>query len=939
MPPSLKTSSPARSATGSVSFGMRIQRGSDVLVGMKSLLPALLLFVVSTCAAEISAFRSGDELVIRIDDLDRLRLQHADLKAQISLAGKKTLAVDWSDPAIQATLTVDLAGFGPCDTISLKLGNQTLSARVAPVTMHDARFSRVAEIERGTKWQGDPPRVLLPDTSALRVEPLTKPARSVALADITYPVVSETDLPVLGSQNAVLLVNGRIYFSYRKAVIDEKTLRVKHWRKFLVEVPVDPKWATGTGDAVVTLPASGFRIHTSEERSPNGFLMLGDTAAGLGQGGQSLDTDDHGRLYFSNVEHGASLVRFDPSTGRFEQPPVNLGQALAKLLPADPAWRRSWDSALMELVVMRGRVFIVFARHHRVKNANGNVEVCSGVVSLPLAHWDDAAKFSADLRLHAGCWEGAPNQLYHGEIAAADYASHKLSAPAETQSGLAISAAAGSKGGPWHLEFDAAGNVTRLAEGGTTAALRLHSGLKKQRFINIGGAGRPLIQFDCGEFRIPRNAVPLLLPGTEVADSKGQFLTKANDTPGTLTVRFDVRAMAAGGGVVQGPAYALTAIPDEPDQAIGVCEYGYYFSRLDFSHLDSDRHVRRTYLPMPGGGAMPAQVGLGPYNTLWAQHDDALWLYLPGYIGMTRLKYAENGRTLAAFDADMFHDRLDGHMIDGAHRDSIKDYKELIPALGGRMLNIGRGRPGRGGKAFSAGLELFDPRTLGESEVSVWMTRCFDIWSPVSRVVLSAQDGSLRQQVFAASSTIRPDYVRDISDRATLPANQEPKVFAWECDADGHLRDLFGFALTATSQLVLSPCGQFVLAMQADGVLMTYSIAQRRVVDGAKLAVVPLEFSRPGQTIWSAPNGQTFIMTAAHGISFHEVIVSRDGRLSLRPHLVIEGGQQASFERIVRCFLPDLRQKDGSYDFVLGGRHQGDDPSVRVIRDFILPQK
>lgn len=906
---------------------------------MKALWSALMLVVMPAHALEVATFRSGDELIIQIEDLDRLRLQHADLKAQISLAGKKTLSVDWGDPAIPAALAVDLAGFGPCDTTSLKLGHETLSARVTPVTIQDARGSRVADVELGTKWQGAPPRVLLPDFATLRVESLAKPSRSIALANITYPVVSESDLPVLGSQNVVLLVNGRLYFSYRKAVMDEKTLRVKHWRKFLVEVPVDPKWAAGRGDEVVRVPKAGFRVHTSDERAPNGFLMLGESAGGLAQGGQSADTDEHGRLYFSNIERGAALVRFDPASGKFEQPPVNLGDVLATLLPADPGWRRSWDTALMELVAMRGRVFIVFARHHRVKSTNGNVEVCSGVVSLPQDHWNDAAKFSTDLRLHAGCWEGAPNQLYHGEIAAADYASRKLAAPAETMSGLVISAASGSKGGPWHLDFDDAGNVTHFTEGGTTAALRLHSGLKKQRFINVGAAGRPLIQFDCGEFRIARNAVPLLLSGAEVADAKGQFLSKANDTPGTVTVRFDVSAMAEGGGVVQGPAYALTAIPDEPDQAIGVCEYGYYFSRLDFSKIANERRVLRTYLPMPGGESMPAQVGLGPYNTLWARHDDALWLYVPGYIGMTRLKYAQAGRVLPAFDAEVFHERLKGHTIDGAHRDNIKDYKELIPALGGRMLNIGRGRPGRGGKAFSTGLELFDPLTLGQSEVSVWMTRCFDIWSPVSRVVLSAQDGTLRQQVFAASSTIRPDYVRDISDRAALPANQEPKVFAWEGDADGHLRDLFGFALPGSAQLALSPCGQFVLVMQYDGILMTYSIAQKRVVDAAKLEALPLEFSRPGQTIWSAPNGQVFIMTATHGASFHEVLVSREGRLSLRPHLAIEGAQQAAFERIVRCFLPDLRQKDGSYDFVLGGRHQGDDPSVRFIRDFIPPLK
>lgn len=116
---------------------------------------------------------------------------------------------------------------------------------------------------------------------------------------------------------------------------------------------------------------------------------------------------------------------------------------------------------------------------------------------------------------------------------------------------------------------------------------------------------------------------------------------------------------------------------------------------------------------------------------------------------------------------------------------------------------------------------------------------------------------------------------------------------------------------------------------------MTYSIRERRMVDAVRLEAIPLEFSRPGQMIWSAPNGRNLIITATNDISFHEVNVAHDGRISLKAYLSIRGGQRAGFERVVRCLLPDLEHNDGSYDFVLGGRHQGDDPSVRVIADFI----
>jgi len=929
---------------------------------MKSLLCLLSLFLLSlgaSCsAADVAAFRCGDELAICFNKLDVWRQSDRALKTEITLNGKQRLAIDLADPAITYAVTIDVKRFGPCDTVSVRVDGQAWDLLVGKVETLPSAHTRAAAIERGSKWSGNSPIITLPDLAKARHEKLAMPARSVELADITFPVVSGSDLPVLGSQNVVLLVNERIFFSYRKAVIDEKTLRVKRWQKFLVEVPVDPKWASGLGDEVITLPRDDFTVHTTDELALNGSPMLGSSAAGLAQGGQSCDTDEQGRIYFSNVEQGAGLVRFDPRSKKFEHPPVNFVAEITKLLPPDPIWRRAWDTALMELLVMRGRVFIAFARNHRVISANGNVEVCSGVISAPQDHWDDAAKFTADMRLHAGCWEGAPHQLYHGDLAAGDYASRKFAGPVETATGMFISAASGSKGGPWHLDFDEQNNVTRVTEGGNSTAVKLHSGLKKQRFINIGAAGRKLIEFDCGEFRVPRAAVPLMLTSAtrdQLVDSKGDARVKLDGvSTSTVTVRFDVASMTQiqGTSVVQGPAYALTPIPGEHGQAIGVCEYGYYFSRLDFTKLATEHHVHRTYLPMPGGGAMPAQVGLGSYSTMWSRHNDALWLYVPGYTGMTRLKYAEHGKVREEFTADMFYERLTPRAIDGFHRDNIKDFREIMPALGGHMLDIGRGRPGRGGGAFSNGLELFNPRTLGASEVAVAMTRCFDIWTPVSRVVVSTKDGTLRQQIFAASSTIRPDYVRDLTERGNLPASQEPKIFAYECDASGHLRDLFGFTLphpangdNGSTQLAISCCGQYLVILQYGGALMTYSIAQQRFIDAVQLAdaggkpVQPIELSRPSACIWSAPNGQLFIATAQENLTFHEVTISKDGRIAVQPHIVVHRGKAAHAERVVRCFMPDLLRRDGSYDFIIGGRHQGDDPSLRVIEDFVLPRK
>ena len=62
----------------------------------------------------------------------------------------------------------------------------------------------------------------------------------------------------------------------------------------------------------------------------------------------------------------------------------------------------------------------------------------------------------------------------------------------------------------------------------------------------------------------------------------------------------------------------------------------------------------------------------------------------------------------------------------------------------------------------------------------------------------------------------------------------------------------------------------------------------------------------------------------------------------IQPHLAVTwdgAGQVKDFDRVVRCFLPDLSKRDGSYDFVLGGsQDNGGQPTVRVIEDFV-PQR
>lgn len=979
----------------------------------------IVAMLLSCCALESAAgqdaptvFRSGDEVVIRFADLAAWRKSNRSLKVTIRIdgdAGRRDLAMDLADRAVPESLVVDLAGYGSCSAVEYEVagddGRMLASSRVAPVPEisvvvgSSSRVGPTAAVEIGTAL--DPtqaPRITLPDVATLPVQVPAKAPRSVASRDISYPVIAEVDLPILASINAVIVSRQSaapddtskcsVYFSYRKGIFDQAESRLKEYRKMLVEVPLDRRWLESSGDDVIALPADGFAIHTTDElerfgerwNAPQGYNMLGGSSTGLFQGGQTVEVDDAGRIYISNVPDGAGLIRFNPHIGRFEQPPVNFYAEMKKFLPTDAPWRRSWDADLAQVVCTRGRVYVVFDRHYRVTTPNGKFETCSGVVSVSQEHWDDAEAFRRDIRFHAGCWPQAVPSLYADDVA--EGKPRRAGPPTATLHGIAF--------GSWRLDLDDQGNSVRLTQvkslSDTVAVdgtpleptrVATINGLPRQRAINVGSAGRPFLTFGYGEFTITRAALGLTLPGAppeRLVDANGVYRTTYPDAPGgKITVRFDIAAKlrdehrryglpsSSLSGVSQGPNYALIATPAEADCAIGVCEYGYYFSKVDFSRRAAERKVFRSYLPASGGEAvagLPVHLGLGPYNTAWIEHDDALWLYTAGYTGLGRLKYAEQGRTLDGFEQDVIHRRLNPKPVDGVARDSVKDFLHVVPALGGRLINIGRGRPGRGGGAYSAGLELFDPRALGASKTAVKMNRCYGLYTPVSRVVVSAATGGVRQEVFAASGSIRPEYVADLADPAERPANQGPKIFAYSCDIDGDLRDLYGFALPelpggdAASNIAISPCRRFLIVLQFGGALHAYEISTGRFVDGARLQTAdgvplrPLSFSRPSSTICSTPDGRLFCYAApdadrARAAQFYELRVAADGRLTVAPHLEIawdKSEKLRDYNDVVHCFLPDLVRRDGSYDLVLGGNlDNGGAPMVRVVDDFVPP--
>ncbi|MGV2334582.1 MAG UNVERIFIED_CONTAM: hypothetical protein LVR18_10870 [Planctomycetaceae bacterium] len=817
--------------------------------------------------ADDTIFRAGNELIVQFPKLDRWRTQYSNLNATIRLngaGGEKVWQVNLSDRLTPASLVVDLAGYGTTSAVSLdvrdSIGQLVHANEVSPVPTVSISESLTqqgdtyAVIESGSKL--DPtltPRIPLPDMTKLRVQKLAAAAaRTITVDEITYPVVTSADLPGIASNNTIIVSRQTLapndasrvslYFSYRKAIYDPVTTKLKEWRKMLIEVPLDRAWLNKQGDETINLPIAGFEIHTTEEREldnprwndPRGYNILGGSSSGLYQGGQSAEVDDQGRIYISNISDGAGLVRFNPHTARFEQPPINLVAELRKIIPTDGDIRLNWDTELAQLVSAHGRLFVVFDRNYRNKTPNGTFETCNGVVSLPQDKWDDADAFRRDIRLHAACWPGAKFPLYADKMTEGGY--RRIgAAPQATKHGIVF--------GDYRLDLDADGNTQRLSriqsvqdtvdQAGLslpTTELMTIQGLPRQRYFNVGSAGRAFVRQAYGEIVISRSAIALLMPDAPaelVADSTGRHRTTfANAPQGELTIYFDITARIRSHrqryatladsmtGPSQGPSYAIIEAPGEADKAIGVCEYSYFYSKLDFSRRATDRTVFKSYLPLLSNGQvtdLPASVGLGPYNSMWIEHDNALWLYMPGYTGISRLKYAEKGRLLVGYRSESIHTQLTPKPIDGVDRDGVKDFLFVLPATGNRLINTGRGRYGRGGGARSAGLELFDPTTLGNSQTAVNMNRCYGLFTPLSRVVCSASDHPVRQEIYVASGNIRTEYVEDIADPTQRPKNHDPKIFTYDCAEGAALRDLFGFSLPLnpsgdnSAHLVFSP--------------------------------------------------------------------------------------------------------------------------------------
>jgi hypothetical protein len=970
-----------------------------------SLALAALLSVLTTtsfCADDaITVFRSGDELIVNIAGLEGLQRTHPELKANLRLKqdGKEVpMTIDLADPAVRGALVLDMAEFGRCDGISATIvsesGKEIASLTSGPIPerpvpgMKSGLSASFAYIEPGTAMRDalNAPKIALPDLDQLRTINLDAPSRLVSKQQIKFPVVTDIDYPliggvVVGRQTAAPRDTNKasLYFSAKKAIYDGAKL--ERWQKFLVEVPVQEAWGAGEGDESLTLKPDEFEVHITNEEAPSGRNMLNDAESDLGQLGE-FDTDEQGRIYWRIDGGGAAyVVRFNPHTKNFEQPPIRMD--FQKFVPGDVGML---NDGLCKVTCTRGRVYFTMPWDTLSTGDPGNAHRrrLGGVFSIS-QDWSDRAGFEADIRLHVGSWETA-RPTFYGTPPKPDVVERKLGRVSVTEAGLFITKAeAKYQGGPWRLDLDEQGNTTFFgvvdsledteAEDGSGLAptkLVTVKGIPQGRELNVGpGAGRSLVKFNTGEVVMPRSSVRLLtqgLDGIQLIKISKHVSTYEGAPQGTITLRYDLieklrahpdakgpLADSLNSGLSMGPAFLLSPIPGEPNRAVAVCEYaGYPLAVLDFSHLKDRGTVTKTSLPPD----VPGRVGLGPYNSTWVRDGDEQWLYVTGYTGMSRILYSRGGKVLPKITGDVFNSRIAQHAVDGHTRTSMKKIDGLLHVFDGRLLDSGYGLGGRGGDAYSTGVEMFDPSQLSTgratSQTSAQMSRCFVLRTLRGRMVWNARDGTKHQEVFAASGSVRQQMINELKDPSIGPTNLDAKIFLYDINETG-LRDLFGFSLPSEGgghategHIVMSPCNRFVVIMTQDGVLFSYSIAQKQFVDavaprgpsGAPIQLI--EFKRPSEVIFTSPDGQIFFLAEdPSSLNFNRVIVGDDGRLSVEPHLGIEFDAKEGcqdFKGVVRCFMPDANN-DGSYDYVLGYAQKSVEPFVRVITDLIAPSR
>ncbi|HUS81619.1 MAG TPA: hypothetical protein VM283_10150, partial [Armatimonadota bacterium] len=925
----------------------------------------------------VSVTNYAGEVVVYVRDLDLARLRASSLSAEIELVGggataaqQVDLAADYQTPAIVLSKG---EGAAP-SAVSVRItadGEEVFSRRldlgpeVSPRQGLPLSGLRSA-IEPG-QAMGDSPVIELPDLDQLRVVELQPAERQLNLRDITAQVRSEVNYPLVSANNNCAVsrqtahpddpARRSVYVPTKSQLFDPETGDPTQVAHYLVEVPLDEQWLAGEADLAVSLPPSGITVHNSDQTWPpgaqRGTPILGNGAGGLGQLVGTVTVDDSGRIYYSSVPSG--LARFDPATAKWQVPPIDLDAYVARWLPAldqipDELKRGDlqvrWEGYKI-IAFSRGRVFyapIITAVYQREDRTGF---VFAGLMSVPVDGWDDPAAFEAGVRFHAGSWPGAEHSFFEGWTDPDDR-TRKLGRLFPRADGLYITAYQSQWGGPWKLEFDDQGNtvsferVDAVPPATPDAPPISASGLADWRSYGL--------------VSLTRAGLARLLHG----GAGGQLA-------GSVQVNYDAIAsmrldperyaslLAACSGPSLAPAYMAIAIPGRPDTILGVAEYGYYLATFDLSDAEPGI-IRKRWLLRDLGGAdlqLPLEVGLGPYGWVWWREGDSLYLYMGGYTGLTRLVYQSPGQPADRYRMEDFTYTIKTNILDEASEGPIKRFRYLQPGLDGRIFLSGTHTAARAGNAYSGGLMSFRPDEMTTLDKLSFMSRCYWTGNLRNRVVYRPGSAPV-QQLFLGGTGFDESYAFTL-DAKLVPANHDQKIFTYEYESGGVPRSVLGFSLppnageTPYRDHAFDRTRRYLVILQGDR-LMSFDVVTRQFADGIRLSgpqpVQVVNFFRPSLRLVRTPDDRLmFYATAGESPTegtFHEVEVATDGALGVRPHLTLRGETPEELARtfdVVRAFVPDLRNNDGSCDLFLGAPWRPTGTDARVVRDLPPPRR
>lgn len=939
--------------------------------------------VPETVITEPASVRQYDDaLVIYLHGFDVMRSRYPALELRYRLvsangfAGDETtadLTQPWETPAfIIRKDTTEYAGI----LVSAVNGQEVFFRRYyqldgtvnAPSVL--PTLAQNAAIELG-QFVTEAPTIPLPDRSNFGSLPVGTPSRTFDIdantlqvrSDINYPQVSSGQLCALSRQTDFPNDTSKrsLYVPLKSQFFDQATGKPAGVRHYICEIPLDSGWLNGSEDLAINLSPSQIKVHQSSQKDGN-TNILGGGGGGLGQITGSMAVDADGNIYFSSSVP-TDVVRFNVSTATFEVPPTDLFPLSNQYLPTDndilgnggTGKNGRWQTYRM-VASMNHSVpsRMIYARTISRLVFSGTLYEWSAIFTLPTRHWDDAEAFAGEFNLLVGSWPSAEYSLYD-DLPVTDGPLRRIQYFKSYGNTVYAQPYPKSIGGPWRVDITADNQVEAF---GTKDTMPNYSDATSKPVDTLPYNASSKIDFrDYGLLTMDRSGLHYCLTGTTDNSLTGQIEVTYDAIAHMLedpTAFADILANI--GGPSLSPSYMSTPLPGKQGKLLGVGEYGYYLAEFDVNRANPGI-VEKEFLDLDSpdpNQELPMALGLGPYGYQWTNIDGDDWLYIGGYIGMTRMKYTENGIPLGRYTMQKFDTSLTNIPLDARGGGAIKRYRYMQHGLDGRMFLTGTHTAARGGTAYSGGLLSFHPTELNTLWRLSYMSRSFHTVRMRNRV-LRDTDG-VPVQEFCARSYFEPEYAHTIPS-GLVPANTNPKVFQWDYKSGGQMRDLMGFSVASLdgsfglNDIAYSNDRRYLILQQGSQ-LLTFDPQANRFVDGKTLDygtdLKVASFERPSYSFTRAPDDRLFLYLRPSGTSTHAVFlqiqVSPSGELSVTPHLQTEAETATAIDTsfsVQHCYLQDYTNGDGSYDLFLGQKRStsGGGTVCRVIEDFIPPRR